>query len=96
MAGSSAARPFTAARLRTFAAHVLDHHGFTVAHRHLNLASLMKDHRFNRIVAAELEAEGLASWATKQTSLWAYWELLLHKQASWGSAGNHQSGLYRD
>ena len=82
--------PFTAARLRKFAAHVMGEHGFTVAHRHLNLASLLKDHRYHRIVGDDIDAEWprpeawggsrQAAAGGKQPMLWAYWELLMHRK----------------
>ena len=63
---------FTLARLRTFCRHVLREHGFVVAHRHLNLHSLLKDHRFDRL----LPASGRPA-APPRPRLWSYWELLL-------------------
>ena len=72
--------PFTAARLKTFASHVIGKHGFSIMHRHLNLASLLKDHRFHHAVASEIESEYPRPQGWGRAHLWSYWELLLQNR----------------
>ena len=72
LTASAAPTSFTIQRLRAFLSYVIDTHGFGVAHRHLNIASLLKDHTFNSLVAKAIEAASPSS-----VHLWSYWELLL-------------------
>ena len=64
---------FSVPRLRAFVHHIFEDHGFAVASRHLNLASLLKDHRFDRSLAAALAPATLPMGS----HLWSYWELLM-------------------
>jgi hypothetical protein len=81
------AGPFTIARFYSFVRHVLDDHRFVVAHRHLNVASLLKDHTFSRMLADVLEplpasARSLLAsprHAGTHAHLFSYWEVLLVK-----------------
>ena len=77
---SGAAATFTAARLQTFASHVMGKHGFSILHRHLNLASLLKDHRFGPSVANALELERPVPEGWGRAHLWSYWELLFQNR----------------
>ena len=72
--------PFTAPRLKTFASHVMGRHGFSVMHRHLNLASLLKDNQFHRVVASAIESERPRPKGWGRAHLWSYWELLLRRK----------------
>jgi hypothetical protein len=72
--------PFTAPRLQTFASHVMGRHGFSIMHRHLNLASLLKDNRFHRVVASAIESERPRPEGWGRAHLWSYWEILLQRK----------------
>jgi hypothetical protein len=63
--------------------HVVHTYGFVVAHRHLNLASLLKDHRFDALLEHELRQSGRSTRNARLPPLWSYWEVLLvHPGAS--------------
>ena len=79
-ASIGAPAPFTAARLQTFASHVMGRHGFSIMHRHLNLASLLKDHRFRRSVANAIDLERPRPPGLGRAHLWSYWELLFQNR----------------
>ena len=72
LTASAAPTSFTIQRLRAFLSYVIDTHGFGVAHRHLNIASLLKDHTFNSLVA-----KAIGGRLPSSVHLWSYWELLL-------------------